>query len=438
MNALDIITKKRDGYILNADEIEFFLREYVQHRIPNYQMAALLMAVYLRGMDFEETAALTRSMLLSGEKIDLSDIAGPKIDKHSTGGVGDKVSIVLAPLVASAGVNVPMISGRGLSVSGGSLDKLEAIPGFRTRLTAEEFHDTVRDVGVAMIGQTDDIAPADKNIYALRDATSTIESIPLITASILSKKLAENIDGLVLDVKTGGGAFTPQLDQAKRLADSLLRTAELNGLTCRVVVSDMSQPLGYTAGNWLETREAIECLRGKGPDDLKHLVVTLGCHMLVLAGSVRSMKHARTVLEACLQEGRAFDKFVEMVAAQGGDIRYVVEPGNYPPAINGCDVFALNTGYVHGLDARIIGTCVVKLGGGRQVIEDAIDYRAGVELYAKIGDFVEKDQPIAHISSDIERSLEPIARNILSAFLIREERVERPDLIVQVMKSDQD
>jgi len=283
MTANEIIAKKRDGLTLTAGEIRFFISAYVDGSIPDYQVSAWLMAVYLRGMDARETSTLTQVMLDSGARIDLRDIPGSKIDKHSTGGVGDKVSLILAPLMAAAGVKVPMISGRSLGHTGGTLDKLESIPGFRTGMTPAAFHDQVRDIGVAMIGQNDELVPADRRIYALRDSTATVASIPLITASILSKKLAEGIDGLVMDIKCGKGAFMPEISRAEALAQSIIRTAALHGLPTVAVITDMNQPLGYAAGNWLEVREVLQALQGHGPEDLMQVTYALGVQMLLLA-----------------------------------------------------------------------------------------------------------------------------------------------------------
>ncbi|MDZ7345378.1 MAG: thymidine phosphorylase, partial [candidate division KSB1 bacterium] len=283
MDPVSIIFRKRNGEKLTREEIDYFIAGYCRDRIPDYQAAALLMAIFLRGMDFEETAALTAAMLESGARLDLRGIAAPKIDKHSTGGVGDKVSLILAPLMASAGLCVPMISGRGLGHTGGTLDKLEAIPGFRTRLSLEEFCRQLETIGVAIVGQSEQIVPADRKLYALRDATATIESMPLITASILSKKLAEDLDGLVMDIKTGSGAFMRTYEEAKTLAELIIRTAALNGLRTRVVITRMDEPLGRAVGSWLEVKEACECLQGKGPKDVLEVTLALGAEMLILA-----------------------------------------------------------------------------------------------------------------------------------------------------------
>ncbi|NOY61391.1 MAG: thymidine phosphorylase [Calditrichaeota bacterium] len=437
MNALDIITKKRNGEKLCREEIDYFIHGYAANRLPDYQMAALLMAVFFQGMDFEETAGLTNSMLHSGDILNFKNVDGFKIDKHSTGGVGDKVSLILAPLVAAAGLKVPMISGRGLGHSGGTLDKLESIPGFRTNLSVEEFYRQICDLGVSMIGQTEMIVPADRKMYALRDATATIESIPLITGSILSKKLAEGIDGLVLDVKTGRGAFMQNFKDAETLATSLIRTAELNGLPTTALITNMDQPLGNTAGNWLETREAIEALHGNGPEDLVDVTFALAAQMLVMAGFAANVDQARKELQKLIINGKAFQKFCDMVQAQGGDLAFIDEPEKYPPSKIILPVLSEQEGYVQKLDARKIGFAVVHLGGGREVMEDRIDYAAGVVLYKKIGDFVRENEVLAELHTDRRDTVETIRKDVLSAFEIGEERMQKPELIFRVLKKSE-
>ena len=305
MNVYQILAKKRDGGRLSSEEIDYIIHGYSRNKIPDYQISALVMAIYLRGMDFEETAALTKSMLESGIRMNFNAIPGFKADKHSTGGVGDKVSLILAPLVAAVGLKVPMISGRGLGHSGGTLDKLDAIPGFRTQLSVDEFYQQIEEIGVSMIGQTEHIAPADRKMYSLRDATATIESIPLITASILSKKLAEGIDGLLLDVKTGQGAFMKTPAQSRELAQSLVRTAALNDLPTRALITRMDEPLGFAAGNWLETREAIDGLQGRGPADLMQVTLALSAQMLIMGGLVTTEKEAMQKLGDAINSGAA-------------------------------------------------------------------------------------------------------------------------------------
>ena len=436
MNVYQILAKKRDGNALTADEIEYVIQGYSRGKIPDYQMSALIMAIYLRGMDFEETAALTKNMLDSGIRMNFSDVAGFKADKHSTGGVGDKVSLILAPLVAAAGVNVPMISGRGLGHSGGTLDKLDAIPGFRTQLSVDEFYQQIEEIGVSMIGQTEHIAPADRKMYALRDATATIESIPLITASILSKKLAEGIDGLVLDVKTGKGAFMKTPEQSRELAQSLVRTAALNGLPTRALITRMDEPLGLAAGNWLETREAIDSLQGRGPADLMQVTLTLSAQMLLMAGAAATEEAAMQKLHDALDNGAALQKFCDLVQRQGGDVSYVHHPEQYPKSRFEQAVKASMGGFVADINALKIGLAVVQLGGGRQVMEDQIDYKAGVLLRCKVGDRVAAGDTLAVLYSDRQKAIDLTALAVADAFHIAAQAAPKKNLIVELI-SDQ-
>lgn len=435
MNSLEIITKKRNNFELSAEEIDYFVQGYTSNHIPDYQMAAFLMATFFQGMSFEETAALTNSMLHSGDVLNFKDVDGFKVDKHSTGGVGDKVSLILAPLVAAAGLKVPMISGRGLGHSGGTLDKLEAIPGFRTDLTAEEFYQQVVDLGVAMIGQTERIVPADRKMYALRDATATVESIPLITASILSKKLAEGIDGLVLDVKTGTGAFMRRYIDAMSLADSLIKTAELNGLRTTALITSMNQPLGNTAGNWLETREAVEALQGKGPEDLMTVTLILAAHMLLMGGITDSEEAAIDRLHYLIDNGQAFIKFCQMVEQQGGDVEYLLHPERYPEPRASLTIKSPQGGFISELEARKIGVAVVHLGGGREVVEDLIDYGAGIVLHHKVGDFVGEGDELATIYTENEPVIESVANEVLKAFSFSETPPEPEVLVRNIMQN---
>jgi len=433
MTAFEIIAKKRDGKKLSKEEIEYFIHGYAQGRIPDYQMAALLMAIYLRGMDFDETANLTRSMLLSGDIINFQDFPDPKIDKHSTGGVGDKVSLILAPLVAAAGIKVPMISGRGLAHSGGTLDKLESIPGFRTDLSIDEFYQQVKEIGVAMIGQTSRIVPADKKMYALRDSTATVDSIPLITGSILSKKLAEGINGLVLDVKTGKGAFMRSFQDAEKLAHSLVQTAKLSGLTTTALITNMDQPLGYAVGNWLETREAIMALKGHGPDDLMTITLALGAQMLLMAKMEQDYEAALNKLEHLLETGIAFNKFVSMLEGQGGDTTYLYNPGKYSLPKFKQQLRSPATGFINEVDALKIGTAVVKLGGGREVMEDRIDYGAGIILNKKIGDRVTKGDLLALLYTERSKTVNEALQLVKSAFKISKSPPPNYNLILKII-----
>jgi pyrimidine-nucleoside phosphorylase len=388
MRAVDIIRKKRDGQVLSQPEIEVFIRGITEGTWPDYQTSALLMAICLRAMTAEETADLTRAMVESGEKLDLSDLAGPKVDKHSTGGVGDKTSLILAPLAAACGVIVPMMSGRGLGHSGGTLDKLEAIPGFRVRLSLDEFRHALRNVGCTLIGQTEEIAPADKLLYALRDVTATVESIPLITASILSKKIAEGIEALVLDVKCGQGAFMKSRGEARALAESLVATGERNGVRTEALLTAMDVPLGRAVGNALEVRECLATLRGDGPADLEQLSVILAARMLMLGRLAQGPAQAEAAVRAALGSGRGLETFRAIVEQQGGDPRAVDDPSRLPAAPRQVVVLAERSGYVADIHAEQVGRATMLLGAGRDRVDDAIDPAVGAVIKAQRGEEV--------------------------------------------------
>jgi len=398
MRMYDIIYKKRNSVALSADEINFVVGAYTKGEIPDYQMAAFLMAVFIRGMDESELAVLTRAMTNSGEVMDLSDIKGPKIDKHSTGGVGDGISLALAPLAASCGVIVPMMSGRGLGHTGGTLDKLESIPGFRVDLSANEFKKQLEKIGVAIIGQTEKVAPADKKIYALRDVTATVDSIPLIAASIMSKKLAEGADGLILDVKTGSGAFMKTFEDSKKLAEVMVSIGRESGKKMRAVISDMNQPLGRAVGNSLEIEQTIDVLKGKGPEDFRFLVTELAARMVVMADIEKNPEDARALAMEKLSSGDALRVFAEMVKAQGGDPDVVQNPQKVLPRAKFAeDIKPPRDGYITAVKTDEIGMCSLELGAGRASKEDKIDYSAGIILHKKIGDRVSSSsgEPLA-------------------------------------------
>jgi len=397
VNPVELIVRKRDGGRLTPDEIRELVAGFVAGRVADYQMSAWLMAALLRGLDAAETVALTDAMLRSGKILRLESVRLPKVDKHSTGGVGDKVSLCLAPLVAACGVAVPMISGRGLGHTGGTLDKLEAIPGYDTRLDARRFERVVREVGASIIGQTAELAPADRRIYALRDVTGTVESIPLIVASILSKKLAAGLDGLVLDVKVGRGAFMPDLPSARALARALVRVGRAAGKDVVALLTDMSAPLGRTIGNALETREAIEVLRGDGPPDTVALTLALGAEMLVLGRVEARRGAARRRLERALASGAGLARLARMIAAQGGDPRVVDDPGRLPRAPARLPVPALASGVVTAIDPRQLAAVALALGAGRTRADQAVDPRVGVELAVARGGRVERGQPLAFL-----------------------------------------
>ncbi|MCU0605890.1 MAG: thymidine phosphorylase [Candidatus Edwardsbacteria bacterium] len=434
MTPYQIIYKKRNGGALTAAEIRWFVERYTAGEIPDYQAAALLMAVFLKGMDFAETTQLATAMMESGRVFDLSDIPGIKVDKHSTGGVGDKVSIVLAPLVAAAGVPVPMVSGRGLGHTGGTLDKLESIPGFRTNLSYDEFKRILARTGLAMMGQTADMAPADKKLYALRDVTATVDCLQLISASIMSKKLAEGADGLVLDVKTGSGAFMQGLDDSRALARTMLAIGAGMGRRMRAVITDMNQPLGRTVGNALEIGECVECLRGGGPADLMAVTYELGAEMLVMGERAADLDAARRALRGIVDSGQGLEKFREMVAAQGGDPRVADEPKQrLPQAAGTVAVYAPDDGFVAGMDNREVGMASVDLGCGRRTMADAVDPAAGFTFLKKIGDPVAQGEPVATVHSDDRAKAAAAAARLTELIRVSPQRPEPPPLIVETL-----
>jgi pyrimidine-nucleoside phosphorylase len=434
MRAVDILKRKREGRELSREEIAFLVNGFTAGEIPDYQIAAFLMAVCLQGMSAEETVALTETMLRSGAILDFSDVPGPKIDKHSTGGVGDKTSLIIAPLAAAAGVIVPMISGRGLGHSGGTLDKLEAIPGFDVRLDEKRFHRVVSEIGFAMVGQTDAIAPADRKLYALRDVTATVESFPLITGSILSKKLAEGIEGLVLDVKVGSGAFMKTREDAETLARSMLSTAARMGTKAVVLLTDMNQPLGTHVGNALEVEESLAVLRGEGPPDLERLCIRLTAHMLVLGRIASGVEDGERRAEKELRSGRGLSKFLDMVRAQGGDPR-VVDGGVLPRAREQKHVAAERDGFVAAIDTEILGTAAMVLGAGREKVEDVIDPGAGLVVGKKLGDEARKGDPLATLHyNDPSRLLEAEGM-VRTAYSISDVRPpSAPELILALLE----
>ncbi|HKF05273.1 MAG TPA: thymidine phosphorylase [Candidatus Sulfotelmatobacter sp.] len=395
--AIDVIRKKRDGFELTRQEIEALVSAYTRGDIPDYQVSAWLMAVVLKGMTRPETAALTDAMLRSGEVLDLSSLPAKKVDKHSTGGVGDKTSLVLAPLAAAAGVAVPMISGRGLGHTGGTLDKLEAIPGFNVNLSVTDFRRVLETCGCAMIGQTAEIAPADRKLYALRDVTGTVESPYLICASIMSKKLAEGIDALVLDVKTGSGAFMKNEKDAAFLAELMVETGERMGKQVVALITDMDQPLGNMIGNALEVVEVIEVLRGGGPEDLRELCLHLAGWMLYLGGASKTVEAGKQTSAQLISSGEAFARFRQMVELQGGDPLAIDDPNKLPKAQRTVKVFAAQAGYIASMQCEQIGTACVILGGGRERKEDSVDPAVGIVLHKKVGDRVDEGEALATI-----------------------------------------
>ncbi len=442
MRVYDLIKKKREGQSLTEAEIDFIIKGHVTGDVPDYQVAAFLMAVFFTGMTDEETVSLTKSMLSSGAVLDLSDIEGPKIDKHSTGGVGDKTSIILAPLMAAAGIKVPMISGRGLGHTGGTLDKLESIPGFRTDLSIQEFKRNIQKIGVSMIGQTAEIAPADKKLYALRDVTATVDSIPLIASSIMSKKLAEGIDGLVLDVKVGSGAFMKKFEDAKRLAKTMVKIGKEMGIKTVAILTDMEQPLGRTVGNGLEIKECISSLRGNWQEDLKEVTLTLGAWMIKLAEMVsdfnfegiENIESCMASLQKLIDSGAAFKKFVEMIEMQYGDPEVAFKVGLLPAAKYMKQIMADNEGYIERVDAEMVGIASSILGAGRQRITDTIDHAAGIILNRKAGDYVKKGEQVAMLYTNKPESLEDAEDAFMAALKIGKERIAERKLILEVVQ----
>jgi pyrimidine-nucleoside phosphorylase len=414
---VDLIEKKRDGGELSNDEIQFMITNYTNGTIPDYQMSAMAMAIYFQDMTDEEITNLTKAMANSGDTVDLSSINGVKVDKHSTGGVGDTTTIILAPLVAAIGVPVAKMSGRGLGHTGGTLDKFEAIPGLSVELSEERFIDSVNEIGVAVIGQTGDLAPADKLLYALRDVTATVNSIPLIASSIMSKKIAAGADAIVLDVTVGNGAFMKTPEEARRLAKTMVRIGELAGRKTMAVISDMSEPLGRAVGNTLEVIEAIDSLNGNGPEDLMELTYTLAAQMTVLAGVAATTAEARALLEQAIDDGSALEKLKQMVANQGGDPSYIDHPEKFEQANFKIDLPAPKAGFIEKMVADKIGIAAMKLGAGRATKADAIDFAVGVVLNKKVGDPVAIGESLLTIHAN-RAAIEEVKAELLDAIVI--------------------
>jgi len=434
MNTTELIRKKRDGKSLTSEEINYLISSYTKKKIPDYQFSAFLMAAYLNGMNKKETAALTKAMLYSGKVINLDSIPGSKIDKHSTGGVGDKTSLILAPIVAAAGVNVPMISGRGLGHSGGTLDKLESIPGFRTDLSLTKYKQVIKKCGAVLVGQTKDVAPADKLIYALRDVTATVESIPLITASIMSKKLAEGIDGLVLDVKTGSGAFMKKTSDAVALANSLINTANAFDKKVIAFITDMNQPLGKYVGNWLEVYESINVLKGEQENDLFDLSTLLSGAMIWLGGKASYIDEGIEISKQLIKNGNAFDKFLEIVKLQQGDISFLKNPNKYPKSKVVEYIYAEKGGYISKMDNFQIGLSALELGAGRKTKDDIIETKAGLIFNYKIGDVVKKGDLLVELRSESKQKIELVKNSLNKAVIISNKKSTKPNLIKKILK----
>lgn len=434
MNLPELIERKREGGVLSEDELTSIIDGYATGEIPDYQVSALLMAIFFRGMTDAELSAWTDAMLNSGERIDMSGAGRPIVDKHSTGGVGDKISIPLAPVLAACGAGVPMMSGRGLGHTGGTLDKLESIPGFSTQLTIPQVVDQVTSIGVAMAGQSETLVPADRKLYALRDATATVASIPLISSSIMSKKLAEGLDALVLDVKTGAGAFMEQRDAAVTLAETMVGIGERYGVKMTALVTDMSEPLGRMVGNSLEIRESIDVLRGAGPPDVTELVVALGAEVLASVGLADGVDAARASVTGHIADGSALEVFRTLVEIQGGDVGVIDDPDRLPGAVSVHDVVAAQSGHVTGCDAKKIGVASVRLGGGRTKVGEAIDPGVGIEILKKRGDRVEAGEVLGRVHSNDPGRRADAQELIDDAWSIGTEPPPSTDIILEAIR----
>lgn len=431
MNPIEVLEKKRDGQALTEEELRSFILQYNLGSIPDYQMSALLMAIYIRGMTSEETAALTRAMLDSGKRLKFDCLSRIPVDKHSTGGVGDKITLPLVPLVASFGVPVPMLSGRGLGHSGGTLDKLEAIPGFRVNLSLDEYRKRVETFGAVIMGQTQDLAPADRRIYALRDVTGTVSSIPLITASILSKKAAGGAQALVLDVKAGSGAFMRSVKEARALASSIQEVGRSLGLRIASYLTNMDQPLGRYVGNALEVLETLDILRGNGPPDTTELTLVLGAEMLLLAEVVSTLEEGRRRIQEAIEDGRGMEKFSQLVRIQGGNPHIIEKPGLLPCAPQCKDVCSYESGVVQAIDTRLIGLATIRLGAGRLTVDDRIDPRVGLEIHRKVGDPVNSGEPLVRMHLSSNSQVEIAEEMIRRAYQIGDEQPNPLPLILE-------
>ena len=432
MRMVDIIEKKRDGGELTKEEIRFFVNSYTEGSVPDYQVSALLMAIYFQDMTDNERANLTMAMVESGDQIELSGIKGVKVDKHSTGGVGDTTTLPLAAMVAAVGVPVAKMSGRGLGHTGGTIDKLESIEGFHVELSSEEFVKQVNEIGMAVIGQSGNLTPADKKLYALRDVTATVSSVPLIASSIMSKKIAAGADAIVLDVKTGDGAFMKTVEDSKRLAEAMVKIGNSVGRNTMAIISSMDQPLGFAIGNALEVKEAIDTLKGHGPEDLNELCYTLGSQMVVLGGKASTIEEARKMLEEVVANGKALEVLKKFIAAQGGDASVVDDPSRLPQAKYVSEIPAKQAGYIAKIEAEDIGTAAMLLGAGRATKESEIDLAVGLVLNKKVGDYVEAGESLVTVHANTE-NIDNVVEKIYSHIHMSTEKVEAPKLIEAII-----
>ena len=429
MNIIDIIARKRDGKELTTDEINFFIKDYTNNNIEDYQAAALVMAIYIKGMSYRETKDLTMAMASSGDVLDLSELGENVVDKHSTGGVGDKVTLILAPLIASLGIPVAKMSGRGLGYTGGTADKIEAIPGYNTGISEKEFIDNVKSIGISLITQTLNLAPADKKIYALRDTIACTESIPLIASSIMSKKIASGANKIVLDVTCGFGAFMKNIEDARELSKTMIEIGNLANRETVCVITNMNEPLGFAVGNSLEIIEAIEFLQGKMPEDLKQVVLELGAYMVKLAGKGSNIEENKKMLLENIQNGKAYNKFIELVQNQGGDIEYVKDVTKFEKAKIIQEVISTTEGYVQESNAEEIGKLSCDLGAGRKTKKDKIDLQVGIILNKKIGDFVNKGDKLATIYANDMKKAKDTENELLRIYRIGKEKIEENTII---------
>lgn len=436
MQMYDLINKKKNKVELSKEEIDFIIEGYTKGEIPDYQMSAFLMAVCLNKMTHEETANLTIAMANSGDLLDLSAIHGIKVDKHSTGGVGDKTSLVLSPMVASLGIPVAKMSGRGLGHTGGTIDKLESFPGFSTNITSEKFTDNINNIKLAIVGQTANLAPADKKIYALRDVTATVDNISLIASSIMSKKIASGADVIVLDVKTGSGAFMKSYEDSLALANEMVQIGTLAGKPTYAVITDMNQPLGRTVGNALEVKEAIETLNGEGPEDLLEVSVTLASYMLLGAGKVKTAEEGRELLLATIKNKSALDKMAQFISAQGGDSEFVYNLDLLKSASISYDVKSPSDGYVQNIMTDEIGMASLLLGGGRVTKDSKIDLSVGIKIHKKIGDKVSKNEPLATLYANDDTKRKEAKKRLIGAYVISKEKPKRPPYIYSIVTKD--
>lgn len=433
MNILDIIAKKRDNEKLNKNEIEYFVKEYTMGNITDYQAAALVMAIYINGMDYEETTNLTIAMSESGDKVDLSSIGKCVVDKHSTGGVGDKITIILSPIISALGVPVAKMSGRGLGFTGGTADKLESIPGYRTEISEEEFIENVKNIGISLITQTKSIAPADKKIYALRDTISCVGSIPLIASSIMSKKIASGADKIVLDVTVGSGAFMKTKEEAEKLSNTMINIGKLSKKETICILTNMDEPLGYSVGNTLEIIEAIEFLKGNMQEDVKNVILEIGAYMLKLSGKYENIEVAKSMILETIKNGKAFEKLVQLIKNQGGNIEYLYNTEKFEKAKYILPIILNKSGYVEKINAEEIGKISCYLGAGRVKKEDKIDNAVGIILNKKVGDFVNKNEIIGYVHANDKEKAELGVKDVIKTYIISDNKIEKNDTIISVL-----